>query len=69
VSVDRTRRRGVLRSFLVGGVVGAAAGVLAGPRLRRGRPRPDGRRVAGLEAFEGAPCWHYDRGKDDTADQ
>src|ERR671937_2820322 len=69
VSVARTRRRGVLRSFLVGGVVGAAAGVLAGPRLRRGRPRPDGRRVAGLKAFEGAPCWHYDRGEDDTADQ
>jgi hypothetical protein len=48
-----------MRSFVVGSVIGAAAAVVAAPRLRRGR-RPDGR-AAGLEAFEGAPCWHYDR--------
>jgi hypothetical protein len=48
-----------MRSFVVGSVIGAAAAVVAAPRLRRGR-RPDGR-SAGLEAFEGAPCWYYDR--------
>ena len=48
------RRSGALRSFVVGGMVGAAAAVVA-PRLRRGRP-PTGaaRPVSGLEAFEGA---------------
>jgi hypothetical protein len=58
---DRRRgRRGVVRSFVVGGLVGAAAAVVA-PRLRRGRgPGPTGRPVAGLEAFEGAPCWQRD---------
>jgi hypothetical protein len=56
---DRRRgRRGVVRSFVVGGIVGAAAAVVA-PRLRKGRP-PAARPVAGLEAFEGAPCWHGD---------
>jgi len=56
---DRRRgRRGVVRSFVVGGLVGAAAAVVA-PRLRKGRPQT-GRPVAGLEAFEGAPCWQED---------
>jgi hypothetical protein len=54
------RRRGVVRSFVVGGLIGAAAAVVA-PRLRRGRgPGPATRPVAGLEAFEGAPCWQQD---------
>ena len=47
--------------FVVGGLVGAAAAVVA-PRLRRGRgasPRQRGP-WPGLEAFEGAPCWHRD---------
>jgi hypothetical protein len=54
------RRSGALRSFVVGGMVGAAAAVVA-PRLRRGHP-PTGatRPVSGLEAFEGAPCWEHD---------
>jgi hypothetical protein len=58
---DRRRgRRGVVRSFVVGGLVGAAAAVVA-PRLRRGRGAgPAARPVAGLEAFEGAPCWQHD---------
>jgi hypothetical protein len=62
VSEDgRTRRGGAMRTFVVGSVIGAAAAVVAAPRLRRGR-RPESRGpVAGLEAFEGAPCWHYDR--------
>ncbi|HEY2869015.1 MAG TPA: hypothetical protein VGJ11_05870 [Gaiellales bacterium] len=56
---DRRRgRRGVVRSFVVGGLVGAAAAVVA-PRLRKGRA-PAARPVAGLEAFEGAPCWQED---------
>jgi hypothetical protein len=56
---DRRRgRRGVVRSFVVGGLVGAAAAVVA-PRLRKGRG-PSARPVAGLEAFEGAPCWQHD---------
>ncbi len=56
----RRSRRGVVRSFVVGGLVGAAAAVVA-PRLRRGRgPGPTPRPVSGLEAFEGAPCWQGD---------
>jgi hypothetical protein len=54
------RRKGVVRSFVVGGLVGAAAAVVA-PRLRRRGPAPTTRPVSGLEAFEGAPCWHHDR--------
>jgi hypothetical protein len=54
------RRRGVVRPFVVGGLVGAAAAVVA-PRIRRGRAPAAGRPVAGLEAFEGAPCWQHDR--------
>ena len=53
------RRRGVVRSFVVGGLVGAAAAVVA-PRLRRLGPGSSARPVSGLEAFEGAPCWHHD---------
>ena len=61
------RRGGALRSFLFGGVVGGAIAVAA-PRFRKGRaPRGAGPRpVAGLEAFEGAPCWEHDR-RGDTA--
>jgi hypothetical protein len=60
---DGRRRTGALRSFVVGGMVGAAAAVVA-PRLRRGRP-PSApvRPVSGLEAFEGAPCWDHDAGR------
>jgi hypothetical protein len=56
------RRRGAVRSFLFGGVVGGLVAVAA-PRVRRGlEPRDRPASVAGLEAFEGAPCWEYDRG-------
>jgi len=48
--------RGKLRSFLIGGVVGASAAVAAARRAQRVR------RVtvlpAGLAAFESAPCFH-----------
>jgi len=42
-----------LRSFLIGGVVGASA-VLAAVRRRRGRARQT---PPGLSAFEDAPCF------------
>ena len=48
-------RRGGVRTFLLGGLVGASAAVAALDRRRRvqrrrGRPR-------GLAAFESAPCY------------
>lgn len=42
-----------MRSFLIGGLVGASA-VLAAARRRRGGER---RTPAGLAAFEEAPCY------------
>jgi hypothetical protein len=53
--MDEEGRRGRLRSFLIGGVVGASAAIAAARRLRPA-PRP---RVspAGLGAFERAPCF------------
>ena len=51
--MEENDRRGRLRSFLIGGLVGASA-VLAAARRRR----PQGRRTpAGLAAFEEAPCY------------
>lgn len=48
-------RRGRLRSFVLGGLVGASAAVAA---ARRKRPQPRRRDApAGLAAFEGAPCY------------
>ncbi|MDX6522302.1 MAG: hypothetical protein QOJ31_697 [Gaiellales bacterium] len=60
---ERPRRgRGVVRSFLFGGVVGGLVAVAA-PRVRRVlEPHEGPLPVAGLEAFEGAPCWEHDRG-------
>jgi hypothetical protein len=53
---DRIERRsGRLRSFVIGGVVGASAAIAA---ARRVRPRPRRRPTpAGLAAFEEAPCY------------
>jgi gas vesicle protein len=49
-------KRGRMRSFLLGGLVGASAGIAAARRLRpalgQRRPRP-----VGLAAFEDAPCF------------
>ena len=42
-----------LRSFVIGGLVGASA-VMAAARRRRRRAQ---RRPVGLAAFEGAPCY------------
>ena len=53
--MDGDERRGKLRSFVLGGVVGASAAIATARRLRpkqRRRTTP-----AGLGAFEGAPCY------------
>ena len=42
-----------LRSFVIGGLVGASAVMAAARRRRRRRAR----RPVGLAAFEGAPCY------------
>ena len=57
------KRRGTVRSFVFGSVVGGVIGVAASRVRRAGRGGEPGSpgRVAGLEAFEGAPCWDYDR--------
>jgi hypothetical protein len=51
--MDGERKRDRLRSFLIGGLVGASAVAAAGRRRRR-RRRPG---PAGLAAFEAAPCY------------
>jgi len=54
--MDGEQRRGRLGSFVVGGLVGASA-ALAAARGRR-RRKVVRRAPQGLEAFEGAPCYH-----------
>jgi hypothetical protein len=51
--MDREPRSERLRSFLLGGLVGASAVVAA---ARRKRPRPR-QAPPGLAAFEDAPCY------------
>lgn len=52
---ERTGRRSRLRSFAIGGLVGASAAIAAARRLS---PRPRSRPVqVGLAAFEDAPCF------------
>jgi hypothetical protein len=46
-------RRSRVRSFVLGGLVGASAALAAGRRRPRRRPTP-----IGLAAFEDAPCYH-----------
>ena len=53
--MDAEQRRGGLRAFFLGGLLGASAALAAIARRRRiqrrrGRPR-------GLAAFESAPCY------------
>ncbi len=51
--MDEVSGRGRLRSFLLGGLVGASAVIAA---ARRKRP-PRRRTPVGLAAFEDAPCY------------
>jgi hypothetical protein len=51
--MDREAQSGRLRSFLIGGVVGASA-VLAAAKRKRPRRRQTS---PGLSAFEDAPCY------------
>jgi hypothetical protein len=44
-----------LKTFVLGGLVGASAALAAAARRRRRRERPPPR--AGLAAFEDAPCY------------
>ena len=50
--MDGERKDGRLRSFLLGGLVGASAALAAARRKRHRRPPQ-----AGLAAFEDAPCY------------
>jgi hypothetical protein len=57
--MDGEDRRGRVRSFVLGGVVGASAAVAAARRRRGLARRQRERRLhpPGLAAFEGAPCY------------
>jgi hypothetical protein len=53
--MDGDDKRNRLRTFLLGGLVGASAAVLAAARRRESGERATPRR--GLAAFEDAPCF------------
>jgi len=57
--MDGENRRARVRSFLIGGVVGASAAIATARRRRAVVRRRAARREspAGLAAFEGAPCY------------
>ena len=64
---EERRRRSRLRSFAIGGVVGAAGTIATVRRLRRTRGV---RAAAGLAAFEDAPCFVEAHGPpDETLDR
>jgi hypothetical protein len=52
-----TERGKRIRSFLIGGLVGSAAGLVAAGRMRVPRRPPKRETYAGLAAFEQAPCY------------
>jgi len=54
--MDGTKKRSRLRSFLLGGVVGASAAIATARRVRPARGQ-DRQRPTGLAAFEDAPCF------------
>lgn len=56
--MDGEQSRGRLGSFVVGGLVGASAAIAAARRRRRRDASPRRSTPQGLEAFEGAPCYH-----------
>ena len=46
-----------IRSFVIGGIVGSAAGLVAAGRMRVPRRPAERETHAGLAAFEQAPCF------------
>ena len=68
--MDGDDRRGRARSFLIGGIVGASAAIATARRrgavARRRRERRV--RLAGLAAFERAPCFRELVGDEDLDD-
>ncbi len=68
MDAKRPWRRTPLRSFALGGVVGAAGTIATLRRLRRSQ---GARTAAGLSAFEDAPCFRetaYDAPHDPLAE-
>jgi hypothetical protein len=55
VKEPRDHDRGRLRTFLIGGVVGASAAIATARRHRR--PQPPRPLPGGIAAFEQAPCF------------
>ncbi len=53
--MDREGQGDRLRSFLIGGLLGASAAIATARRRRRRASR--GSEPRGLKAFEGAPCY------------
>lgn len=53
--MDGGERRGGIRAFLLGGLVGASAAIATVNRRRRAQRRRS--RPRGLAAFESAPCY------------
>jgi hypothetical protein len=53
--MDGSERRGGIRAFVLGGLVGASAAIAAVDRRRRSARRRG--RARGLAAFESAPCY------------
>jgi hypothetical protein len=63
--MDREDRGDRLRSFLIGGVLGASAAIATARRRRRVAQRRAEPR--GLRAFEGAPCYREEVEREDRS--
>jgi hypothetical protein len=61
--MDTDEGRNRLKTFLLGGLLGASA-VLAAARRRPAGPEPKPRR--GLAAFEDAPCYREQAARDES---
>jgi hypothetical protein len=62
--MDHDRQGDRLRSFLLGGVLGASAAIATARRRRRRGQHAEPR---GLRAFEGAPCYREAVERDERA--
>jgi hypothetical protein len=61
--MDGDEGRNRLKTFLLGGLVGASAALAA---ARRRPPAPDARPQRGLAAFEDAPCYQEQAEQDES---